>query len=158
MKKILPLSIAIVLIVIVMFFIVIQDNLVKKEDREDKKIPAVEIEGAGSNYVIFTQENYEKALADNKTIVLYFYANWCPICKNEQTEIAEAFDELKNLNIVGFRVNYKDSETEKEEEALAKEFGVSYQHTKIIIKDGKQVLKSPDSWSKERYLEQLQNS
>ncbi len=111
--------------------------------------------GNESPYLAFNQEDYNKARADNKIIFLDFYANWCPICKKEQPETFAAFNDLSSNNIIGFRVNYKDSETDENEVALAKEFGISYQHTKVIIKDGKQVLKAPDSWNKERVLEEL---
>jgi thiol-disulfide isomerase/thioredoxin len=106
-------------------------------------------------YIAFTQTDYEKALAEGKTILLYFYANWCPLCKAEQPETIAAFNDLSNPHLVGFRVNYKDSETDADEEALAKQFGITYQHTKVILKDGKQTLKSLDSWKKTDYLNAL---
>src|SRR3989344_6796780 len=106
-------------------------------------------------YYEFTQIEYEKALQENKKILLYFYANWCPLCKAEQSSTFAAFNEVKNPELVGFRVNYKDSDTNEDEEALAKEFGISYQHTKIIIKNGERVLKSPETWDKQRYLQEL---
>ena len=111
--------------------------------------------GSQSGYYTFTQEAYEQALKDNKVILLYFYANWCPICKLEEPKARQAFNELNDPNIVGFRVNYKDSDTDKDEEILAKEFQIPYQHTKVIIKDGKQVLKAPDSWGNDRYIQEL---
>lgn len=111
--------------------------------------------GSESPYLAFTKEDYQKALDEDKTILLYFYANWCPTCRAEQPHTEGAFNELQDENIVGFRVNYKDSDTEQAEEDLAREFGISYQHTKVILKDGQQVLKAPDSWDKARYLEEL---
>ncbi len=111
--------------------------------------------GNESPYLVFNKEDYDKALSENKTILLYFYANWCPECKIEQPETISAFNEMKNKNLIGFRVNYKDSDTDNNEIALAKEFGISYQHTKVIIKGGVKLLKAPDSWNKDRYLEEL---
>ena len=111
--------------------------------------------GNESLYLVFNNEDYHKALLEDKIILLYFYANWCPECRKEQPQTISAFNELKNNDLIGFRVNYKDSDTDDDEVALAKEFGISYQHTKVIIKNGMKILKAPDSWDKERYLEEL---
>lgn len=59
---------------------------------------------------------------------------------------------------MGFRVSYNDDEVTPEEKALAREFGVAYQHTKVFIKNGKQVLKAPDGWDKARYLAEIQKA
>lgn|SRR3989344_1759231 len=111
--------------------------------------------GSTSPYYEFAQGDYETALRENKIILLNFYANWCPLCKAEEPDVLAAFNELKNPNIVGFRVNYKDSDTDEVESSLAREFGIPYQHTKVIIQNGEQVLKAPDTWDKQRYLTEL---
>ena len=108
-----------------------------------------------TKYLEFNKADYGKALKEKKKVLLYFYANWCPICKKEQPETFAAFNELKDPDLIGFRVNYRDSDTDADEEALAKEFGVSYQHTKIILKNGQRAGKFPDSWDKQRYLDEL---
>ena len=112
--------------------------------------------GTKSYYIEFNKEDYQKALKENKKILLYFYANWCPLCKIEQPSTFAAFNELKDANLVGFRVNYKDSDTDADEAGLAKEFGVAYQHTKVILKGGRQAGKFPDSWNRQRYLDELE--
>ena len=108
-----------------------------------------------TKYLDFNKADYDKALKEKKKILLYFYANWCPICKKEQPETFAAFNEINDPDLIGFRVNYRDSDTDSDEEALAKEFGVGYQHTKIILKNGQRVGKFPDSWDKQRYLDEL---
>ena len=113
------------------------------------------IAGTISPYLAFNQDDYEKALDEGKVIFLDFYANWCPICKLESPSIKGAFDSLENENVIGFRVNYNDDETDQDEEELAKEFGITYQHTKVILKDGEEVTKSLETWSKERVLEEI---
>src|SRR3989344_383972 len=111
--------------------------------------------GNSSKYIEFNQMDYENSISENKIILLYFYASWCPICMAEQQETFAAFNELENDKVIGFRVNYKDSATDKDEENIAEEFGIPYQHTKVIVHNGKQVLKSLEQWNKERYLEEL---
>lgn len=111
--------------------------------------------GTESKYLEFNQQDYEQAKAKEKKILLYFYANWCPICKAEQVHTTGAFNELKDSNLVGFRVNWRDGMDDENEIALAKEFGITSQHTKVILENGQRILKSPESWDKERYLEEL---
>jgi len=105
----------------------------------------------------YQKDLYESAISSDKLVVLYFYANWCPICRAEYPKMQEAFNELSGERVIGFRVNYNDNETDSDETALARQFGVAYQHTKVFLKDGKQVLKAPDSWEKDRYLSEIRN-
>ncbi len=108
-----------------------------------------------SKYIEFNKADYGKALRQNKKILLYFYADWCPTCRAEQPNTFAAFNEVNDPSLIGFRVNFRDSDTDADEEALAKEFGVSYQHTKVILRDGQRAGKWPDSWDKQRYLDEL---
>ncbi|MBI2101028.1 hypothetical protein HYT53_00265 [Candidatus Woesearchaeota archaeon] len=111
--------------------------------------------GTTSKYLDFNKADYDKALKEKKKILLYFYASWCPTCRAEQPETFAAFNELNDPDLIGFRVNYRDGDDDADEKALAQQFGVSYQHTKVILKDGQRILKAPDSWDKQRYLEEL---
>ena len=114
------------------------------------------VAGAKPTYEPFTQEKYDAAKAAGKTIFLEFYANWCPICRDQKPEIESAFNELADSRIAGFQVNYNDSETDDNERNLARKFGISYQHTHVIIDSSENVLKKELTfWGKEKILEAL---
>ncbi len=132
------------------------ESMMEKDEMMDKSSYSGKVlAGTKSKYIEFNKADYDKALSENKKILLYFYASWCPICKKEQPETLAAFNELNDPDLIGFRVNYKDGDDDADEKALAQKFGVAYQHTKVILKEGKQVAKYPDSWIKQRYLDEL---
>ena len=114
--------------------------------------------GTTSPYLDFKKADYDKALADNKIIVLDFYANWCPICREEAPNLKAGFNELQTDKVVGFRVNYNDTETDNDEKELASNYSISYQHTKVILKDGKEVARSLESWDKETFLKEVNST
>ena len=117
--------------------------MMEKSDITEKK----QIAGKTSSYLEFNTQDYETALEQNKFIVLNFYANWCPICRAEKPEWESAFNELSDPSVVGFRVNYNDSDTDQDERNLAKEFGITYQHTKVFLKT--------EQWDKNQIISQV---
>lgn len=111
--------------------------------------------GAVSKYYQWDKAMFDKAVADGKIVYLEFYANWCPICKRQHPELVKGFEELNSQKVVGFRIPYKDSETTKEHEELARQYGITYQHTKVILKDAKVALKNPEEWDSARFVSEL---
>lgn len=132
--------------------------MLKKEDSSEIQFSGKVLAGTRAKVLDFNQADYALALASDKILVLYFYATWCPVCKVEIEEMYNAFNELTTDDVVAFRVNYNDDDTDADEVALAREFGIAYQHTKVFIKNGKRVLKNLESWKKERYISEIQSA
>lgn len=135
----------------------VQDNVSATDDNDG----VFDNLGNGSElgapfYEPFSIQRFEKAKAEGKIILLEFYANWCPICIAQKPALEEAFIELTDSRIVGFQVNYKDSETEASEIDLARKYGVTYQHTHVIVDaHGNVLLKELTQWDKETVKEKL---
>lgn len=126
-------------------------DAITKEESGMTSYSGTILAGESALLLDFKKADYDAAIKTGKLIVLYFYANWCPICKAEFPIMQEAFNELNTDNVIGFRVNYNDDETDNDEKNLAREFGVAYQHTKVFVKNKQRILKSPEGWDDKRY-------
>jgi len=134
------------------------DAVMKKDDTMMQKPEAFMTTGtvlAGTTAPLleYTDAEYQKALAGDKLIALFFYAEWCPTCKAEFPRMQEAFNGYTGSDVIGFRVHYNDDRTTASMKALAQEHGVAYQHTKVFIKNGTRIAKSPESWQTQTYLD-----
>ena len=168
-----PLVIAIVALVVIIggvsYFAARQqspanEDVIKKdgammEKKEDEAMMAeytgTVLAGKSAPLLDFVKADYDAAVKSDKLVALYFVANWCPICKVELPKLYAAFNELTTDKVIGFQINYSDNETDNNEKALASQFGVAYQHTKVFLKNGQRILKSPESWSKEQHLSEI---
>lgn len=112
--------------------------------------------GTKSFYYRFDKAHFENSLQQNKIIFLDFHADWCPICRSEKPEILAAFNELENDDVVGYQVHYNDGQTTEDDKEMAKKYGITYQHTKVVIgKDGNVALKSLEVFSKEKVINEI---
>lgn len=106
------------------------------------------------NYYQYSNEGYAQAKAAHRPVFLFFYANWCPTCAQQEPIVQELMkeiaDERKLDDFVAFRVNFNDSDTDDDEDTLAREFGVTYQHTMFVLdEDGNQYQKLLGQTTKE---------
>ncbi len=132
--------------------------MMKKDDSammEGALYKGTVLAGKSAPLLEFNQADYDMAMKSGKLIVLFFHANWCPMCKEEFPKLQAAFNAYTGSDVVGFRVNYKDDETEAGEKALAAEFGISSQRTKVFVKNGTKLLKAPDAWDSARYTSEI---
>lgn len=130
----------------------------KNEGTSMMTYSGVVLAGTSAPLLDFTKADFDAAVKTDKLIALYFFANWCPNCRVEFPIMQSVFNELATDQVIGFRVNYNDNETDDVEKALARQYGIAYQHTKVFIKNGLQVLKSPETWTKERYITEITNA
>lgn len=133
--------------------------MMKKEEQSMTKTAAITsptlIAGDTSQYHLWNSALFEKANEEGKFIYLEFSANWCPVCKQQEKDLILGFERLANPNIIGFKIPYRDSETTDEHAALARKYGIAYQHTKVIVQNGNILLKSPEAWTTERFLTEV---
>lgn len=88
-------------------------------------------------YMTFSREVFNES-TDNKR-VLFFYANWCPTCRPVDQELNLSENKIPE-DLVIFRVNYNDSDTDQEEKNLADDYEITYQHTFVQIDKGGKVV------------------
>lgn len=145
--------------IVAVIILVLVGGLILLKSQQAPQLPQQSVEtaqpgqilaGKSSPYMVFSQEKYDKALRSGKIIFLDFYANWCPICRVEEPELGAGFDSLTTDKVVGFRINWQDSDTTTDMKDLATKFQITSQMTKLILKDGKIVF-GPEvgPWDKE---------
>lgn len=93
----------------------------------------------------FNSYNYH--LNQHNTILLYFTSPKCPSCEQELISLKQLTPKL-NQDILILIVD--------EQEPLAEEFNIRNTPAKVLLKDGQVILKTYDLWTKEHYLERLQ--
>lgn len=131
-------------------------NKIISDEKQDVSNSGMLLAGDVSQYREFSKQEYDRAIRDGKVVFLNFWANWCPICRSESAEIVGGFNSLNNPNVIGFRVNFKDDETDDDEKALAQEFGITYQHSKVIIKNGESIYRQiAEQWDREKVIAEL---
>lgn len=131
-----------------------EEAMIGKGETKMKYSGAV-LAGKSALLLDFMKADYDAVIKTDTLVVLYFYANWCPICTAEFPVMQKAFNELTTDKIVGFRVNYNDDQTDNDERNLARQFGVAYQHTKVFVKNSQRILKSPEGWDEQRYVTEI---
>jgi len=104
-----------------------------------KDSPAMDKMDKDEHQMMMSDQNryveYSKAALDkaaNNRRVLYFYANWCPICKPADADFKANSNKISS-DVIVIRVNYNDSDTDQEEKDLAQKYGITYQHTFVQI-------------------------
>ena len=129
-----------------------------EEVREISSYKGAVLAGVTSVMLDFDKTDYDKAIKSGKIVLLYFYDKNSALGRDEVRRAYLAFDDLESDDVIGFRVNYNDVDTDRFEKDLAKKYGISTDGMKVIIKESKQVGPNYiETWSKERFLIEINN-
>ncbi len=113
--------------------------MMQKDDRVLENDQMMDNKMASSRYVQYSKSALDSA--SNNRRILFFYASWCPTCKPADTNFTKNESKIPE-DVTLIRVNYNDPETDQEEKELAKQYGITYQHTFVQIDNsGKEVTK-----------------
>lgn len=104
----------------------------------DVTTPSSDSETDDNGYVTFTQKSFESNMA--KCRVLFFYANWCTTCRPVNADFLKNPNQLPD-DVVVYRVNYRDSDTDESEKELAEKYKITYQHTFVQVNQQGEVIK-----------------
>jgi len=78
-----------------------------------------------ANAAVYT--DYKSSVIGNgQKSILFFYAAWCPLCRDDDEKLKDWYDGGV-ATLPTYRVNYD------EETALKSKYGVTYQHTYVVI-------------------------
>lgn len=115
-----------------------RESMTKKSDEvmmEKTDSPVMEnADGAmiksESRYMEYSQSAFQSAAGKRR--VLFFYANWCPTCRPTDAAFQSNMSQIPE-DVVVFRVNYNDPDTDQGEKDLSANYGITYQHTFVQV-------------------------
>ena len=81
---------------------------------------------ASSALMDYSDEAVQQALVQGKKPVLFFYADWCPFCKQAEKEFLSKADQIPE-DVVILKINY-DTATE-----LKDQYGITSQDTFVLL-------------------------
>lgn len=86
-----------------------------------------------SKYLDYSKVDYDASISNKRPLVLFFTANWCSLCFDQDSINKSAFESLNKEGVTGLRIHILDSETTTETGALAKKFDVTKENTIVIL-------------------------
>ena len=110
------------------------DDRMKTQQNNLEKAPDFEVETLEGEIV-----SLEKTMEEDKPLVVYFTASWCPICAKNWPVLSEVYPDYKDkLNFIAIGIDPTD--TKEVMEKLAKEKGFTFPttwgHPQIMVDFG----------------------
>ena len=113
----------------------LQSNYFKNKNKVNptpQEIVALDIE-IPSLYTNYSKLEYDKALLTKRVVVLFFTANWCNLCIDQDIVNKEVLDSLTKEGVVGLKIHILDSQTTTESDLLAKKFDVTKENSYVLL-------------------------
>ena len=79
-----------------------------------------------AQYTDYTTATFNQARQDNKNVVLFFHANWCPTCRALDREITDGLSRLP-ANTEILKIDYDNAGD------LRREYSIRQQHTLVFL-------------------------
>ena len=96
---------------------------------------------AGEKKTTFTNEIFNKAQSDGKTVVVSSWIKYCTSCASQMEALENVEKDFNNLVYLNFDVR---------EKSIAKQLNIQFQTTLVIYKDNKEVYRSLGELSKDK--------
>ncbi|HLP43976.1 MAG TPA: thioredoxin family protein [Candidatus Nanoarchaeia archaeon] len=107
-------------------------QLTNEQKQQEQAATSTPVSTKGS-YETYSSEKITRA--ENGKVVLFFFAAWCPTCRQLDANISSSLSTIPDGTTI-LKTDY-DSET-----ALKKKYGVTYQHTLVQVDaDGNMIAK-----------------
>ena len=120
-------------------FVANKQSKISEDAKMAQEKAAMMEKNTSSRYVPYSKAAYDSAVGKRR--VLYFYATWCPSCKQANEDFTANPNKIPE-DVIVLRVNYNDPDTDQEEKDLAKKYGITYQHTFVQVdRTGKELVK-----------------
>ena len=96
---------------------------------------------AGEKKTTFTNEIFNKAQSDGKTVVVSSWIKYCTSCVSQMKALKDVEKDFNNLIYLNFDVREKE---------IAKQLNIQFQTTLVIYKNNKEVYRSLGELSKDK--------
>ncbi len=97
-------------------------------------------------YIPYSIDSWNSS--SDKIRVLFFHASWCSSCRIAERSILENYRDLSDSTVV-FKIDYDTNS------ALKRKYGISRQHTFVIINRNGEVLKKWNGGNISRIVEEV---
>lgn len=92
----------------------------------------------------YSQEKLDALNNAGKPVLVFIYADWCPVCKAQDKILDTLLPANEFKGITTLRVNFDD------QKPVVGAFGVKHQSTLIVFKGGKEVARVTGETDRER--------